>query len=99
MNAKKLCLIKLQSIDLINEQILSLEKNKQKIYLEISYLKESIILENQIFINQRAIVEHPNGKQSIMHCLSVRCSEDFEPIFQFNNKEERNKLTFVGWVS
>jgi hypothetical protein len=99
MDTKKLCLLKLKEIDLLTEQILNLEKNKQKIYVEISQLKESIVLENQKFINQKAVVEDSRGKHIILPCISIRCGEDFEPIFQFNSREERNKFAFVSWVN
>ena len=99
MDTKKLCLLKLKEIDLLTDQILNLEKNKQKIYVEISQLKESIVLENQKFINQKAVVEDSRGKHIILPCISIRCGEDFEPIFQFNSREERNKFAFVSWVN
>ncbi len=98
MNTKTLCLLKLREIDSLNEQLLKLEKKKQNIYLEISQLKESIVLENQKFINVKAVVEDSRGKHIILPCISIRCGEDFEPIFQFNSREERNKFAFVSWV-
>ena len=99
MDTKKLCLLNLKEIDLLSEQILNLEKNKQKIYVKISQLKELIVLENQKFINQKAVVEDSRGKHLILPCISIRCGEDFEPIFQFNSREERNKFAFVSWVN
>ena len=99
MDTKTLCLLKLREIDSLNDQVLKLEKKKQNIYLEISELKQAIILENEKFINVKAVVEDlRDGKRLIMPCKSIRCGEDFEPIFQFNTREERSKLAFIYWV-
>jgi hypothetical protein len=98
LSNKGKCLIKLREIDSLNEQLFKLEKKKQNIYLEISELKKAIILENEIYLWKFAKAIDLKGNILIKQCISIRCSEDFEPVFEFSERGERNKLRFLSWA-
>lgn len=98
MSLKNICILTQREIDSLEDKILEIKKNIARLNQDISDLKQIIILNNSHLIGKPAIVEDENCNKIILSCKSIRCGDDYEPIFYFNDKKDKKHFTFVEWV-
>jgi hypothetical protein len=81
----------LKQIDLLNDKISILEKEKQKIYQTLSVYKKKIEKENHFLIGKRAIcINEDNPRPVECVCTGVMALDDYssvKPLFSRNGKK------------
>jgi hypothetical protein len=101
MNLKSQAIEKLNQIDFINDEILSLKNKEQIIRQEISQIKIKIETENQHLIGKKALCSNISDKlfQNIeCVCSAVKCTDfyDVKPLFSINGKKVL--VDFYEWL-
>jgi hypothetical protein len=81
----------LKEIDLLNEKITNLEKEKHSIFQKLAFIKKQIEKEHEYLIGKKAIcthLEHPKAVECI--CTAVVAKNDYtgvKPLFSRNGKK------------
>lgn len=91
----------LKDIDLLNEAIRKIEKEKQAIYLRLSLYKKTIEQENSFLIGKKAMCIHIDNPRPVeCICTAVKVMDDYTtiiPLFSRNGK--KYIIETYEWVS
>lgn len=97
MKNKEIAISLLRDIDLLSDDIRSLEKKKKDYYEQLKSLKLNIELENKHKIGKKAICDKMGyGKELECICIAVICNNDYDgvrPIFTHAG----NKIEYINY--
>ena len=81
----------LRQVDLINDKISALEKEKHKVYQTLSIYKKKIENDNQFLVGKKALcINIDNPKEVECVCTGVMALDDYssvKPLFSRNGKK------------